>query len=78
VDRRRLVSRATALGAFYRPRSQLILKPYVDLALMSGNKGEEPESYWSRMRAAFLSGSASSARDGASVPMPPTSPAADA
>jgi hypothetical protein len=40
-------------------------KPYVDLALMSGNKGEEPESYWSRMRAAFLSGSASSARDGA-------------
>ena len=40
-------------------------KPYVDLALTAGDVGEKAESYWERLRAAFLSGPASAARDGA-------------
>ena len=40
-------------------------KPYVDLALMAGDLGETAESYWQRLKAAFLSGPASEARDGA-------------
>jgi tetratricopeptide (TPR) repeat protein len=40
-------------------------KPYVDLALMEGDKGEAADSYWARLKAAFLSGPPSAARDGA-------------
>ena len=40
-------------------------KPYVDLALMEGDKGEAADSYWARLKSAFLSGPASAARDGA-------------
>jgi tetratricopeptide (TPR) repeat protein len=40
-------------------------KPYSKLALMSNDNGEAAESYWARLRAAFLSGPASPARDGA-------------
>jgi hypothetical protein len=40
-------------------------KAYANLALMDGDSGEAAESYWSRMSSAFLSGPASSERDGA-------------
>jgi hypothetical protein len=40
-------------------------KPYANLALISRDGGEAAESYWARLRAAFLSGPASPARDGA-------------
>jgi tetratricopeptide (TPR) repeat protein len=40
-------------------------KPYSKLALMSNDNGEAAASYWARLRAAFLSGPASPARDGA-------------
>ncbi len=40
-------------------------KPYVDLALVDGDRGEAADSYWARLKAAFLSGPPSAARDGA-------------
>jgi tetratricopeptide (TPR) repeat protein len=38
-------------------------KPYADLALASGRETEAEASYWARLKAAFLSAPASSARD---------------
>jgi tetratricopeptide (TPR) repeat protein len=40
-------------------------KPYANLALLSGAKGELSETYWARMRSAFLSAPPSHERDGA-------------
>jgi tetratricopeptide (TPR) repeat protein len=40
-------------------------KPYASLALASGTRTESSESYWNRLRAAFLSGPGGAARDGA-------------
>jgi tetratricopeptide (TPR) repeat protein len=38
-------------------------RPYADLALLSGGESEAAESYWSRLRAAFLADPASPDRD---------------
>ncbi len=44
---------------------KLSWKPYVDLALSSGVASEAADSYWSRLKAAFLAGPAGPERDGA-------------